>query len=81
MESFTMNELIYDLHLGLLIESPFSTGDLKNVLIKIIVLSHGKTSVESGFSINEQMSRFHTNISMQQNRYERAAFSGSKKGL
>ena len=55
MESFTMNELIYDLHLGLLIESPFSTGDLKNVLIKIIVLSHGKTSVESGFSINEQM--------------------------
>ena len=49
MESFTMNEFIYDLHLGLLIESPFSTGDLKNILIKIIVLSHGKTFVESSF--------------------------------
>ena len=44
-----MNEFIYDLHLGLLIESPFSTGDLKNILIKIIALSHGKTFVESSF--------------------------------
>ena len=48
-----MNELIYDLRLGLFMKLPFSTGDLKNLVIKIIALSHGKAFVESGFSINE----------------------------
>ena len=41
-----MNERIYDFFLVLLIKLPFSAGDRKNVVIKIIALSHGNVSVE-----------------------------------
>ena len=48
-----MNERIDGLYLSLLTKLPFSTGDLKDGVKKILTLSQGYDCVESGFSINE----------------------------
>ena len=44
-----MNERIDDFSLGLFTKLPFSTGNLKDVVKKILILSEGTASVESVF--------------------------------
>ena len=52
MERFTINENNFcHFYLGLFTKSPLLTGNLKNVVIKIPVLSQGNACVELGFSI------------------------------
>lgn len=52
MENFAMNERIDDLWLALLAKLVFSSGDIKDVVKKLLVLSYGNACVESWFSIS-----------------------------
>ena len=57
MESSTTNEKINDRYLGLLNKLPFSTGQPKGVVEKILFLSQKNACMDLLFSINEQKLR------------------------
>ena len=54
MESSTTNEKIDDRYLGLLNKLPFSIGQPKGVVEKILFLSQKNACMDLRFSINEQ---------------------------